>query len=119
MISVRIATDCHITKVTDLLSRNYGDESWRSLYRPPPQEGLSDSPLRVSYPEIEGCAGTYKQEHEKVFGDRFLEESLRLKNSDNAIMCELVFCCYCPSPNAIGASNGIAKHLVQAIQEDG
>ncbi|MXW82864.1 MAG: hypothetical protein F4246_13035 [Rhodothermaceae bacterium] len=52
---------------------------------------------RVSDPGIEGSFGIYKQDLEKVFADRSQKESLRRKNSNNAVLHELMFCCDSPA----------------------
>lgn len=103
----------------DRLNRIYGDESWRSLYRPSSQGVLFGSPPSVRDPGNKGLLKIYKQKLEGVFGDRFLRESLELKNSKNSVMYELMFCCGSSSPKAIGASKRIARHLIQAMQDDG
>jgi len=104
--------------LADRLDLVYGDKSWTDLYRPSSQGELFGPPPSVRDPGIEGLLKIYKQKLGEVFGDRLLGESLTLKNSNSA-MYELIFCCGNPSPKAIGASKRIAKHLIQAMQDDG
>lgn len=61
----------------------------------------------------------YKQKLEGEIGDRFLKESLVLKNSKNAALDWLMYCCGSPSTSAIRISNKIAKHLIQEMQGNG
>lgn len=103
----------------DRLSRIYGGKSWQDLYQVSSQGELFDLPSRVRDPGIEGLLEIYKQKLRQEFGDRFLGKSLTLKNSKNAVLYELMFCCGSPSPKAIGASKRIAKHLIQAMQDYG
>lgn len=105
--------------LADRLNLVYGDKSWRDLYRPSPQGELFGPRSSVRDPGIEGLLKIYKKKLEEEFGNRFLNESLALKNSNNAVLYELMFCCGSPSPKAIRVSKRIAKHLIQAMQDDG
>ena len=105
--------------LADRLNLVYGDKSWGNLYRPSPQGELFGPRSSVRDPGIEGLLKIFKKKLEEVFGNRFLGESLTLKNSKNAVLYELMFCCGSPSPKAIGASKRIAKHLIQAMQDYG
>lgn len=87
--------------MADRLSWIYGDESWRNLYKPSPWEEHFDPLPCERDPGIDECIEIYERELEKVFGDRFLEASLRLNNSNNAVLRKLMFCYGGQSPKAI------------------
>ena len=93
----------------DRLNLVYGDKSWRNLYRPSPQGELFGFPPSVRDPGIDGLLKIYKQKLEEAFGDRFLGESLTLKNSKNSAMYELMFCSGNLSPKAINLSKKNCK----------
>ncbi len=98
---------------SQLLNEIYGDESWRELYHDSPQLDLyKQNPDRVRDRGVQGLISIYKKKLREVFGDRFLDLSLELKNS---IMYELMFCCGSPNSRAINVSHKIARHLIKKM----
>lgn len=101
------------------LNQIYGDDSWHDLYRDSPQQELfKERPDRVRTPGVQGLISIYKAKLRTVFGSRFLEDSLELKNSKNSVMYEMMFCCGSLDDKAIGISHNIAKYLINEKSAD-
>ena len=104
----------------DLLNQIYGGESWRDLYKDSSQLDLfQEHPDRVRDHGVQGLISIYKEKLRSVFGDRFLEHSLKLKNSKNAVLYEMIFCCGSTSGRAIGASHRLARYLIKKMSVNG
>ena len=96
-----------------ILTRIYGNESWRDLYRPNPQYRL--------FGELEGqderqkgtetLLQTYKNRLQGLYGKRFLEDTVTLRTPTNTPLFELIFCV--GSPKAINVAKRIAGHIVK------
>lgn len=95
------------------LTRVFGDESWRRLYREDPQQDLFGGPRSVREKGVDGLLTIYKGNLENLFGDRFLSTSRRLVSSRDSPLFEFMFCV--GSPTAIGLAKGIARHLLTRL----
>lgn len=94
------------------LNRVYGGESWRGLYAPDSQFGLfEDDPAAVRAPGVDGLLAIYRQQLEREFGDRLLDESRTLKQSTNSPLFELMFCA--GHPRGVEPAKRIARHLIR------
>lgn len=96
------------------LNRVFGDESWRKLYYPSPQQTLFGDELIQSDPGVDGILRMYKEKLAGLFGDRFLETSKQFTNSNNSPIFEFIFCVGNPRPRAVGAAKRIARHIIDA-----
>lgn len=95
------------------LTRVYGDESWRDLYQQSPQMSLFGDIEHERDPGVEGLLSIYKNNLERLFEDRFLQESRTLKNSKNSAIFEFLFCV--GNPRGIKPAKPIAKHILDHI----
>lgn len=96
------------------LTRVYGDERWRNLYKWSPKDLFGESRLERQ-PGVNGLRKIYKERLKELFGRRFLDQSRTLKNTRNSPMYEFMFCVGNDSQAAIGAAKRIAKHLVDRL----
>ena len=97
------------------LTRVFGDQSWRELYRENPQQSLFGGIEHERDTGVDGLLAIYKNKLTGLFGDRFLSNSRTLKNSRNTALFELLFCVGSNSPKAIDRAKGIAKHIVEHL----
>lgn len=97
------------------LTRVFGDQSWRDLYRENPQRSLFGGVEHERDSGVDGLLAIYKDKLGELFGDRFLRESRTLKNSRNSPLFELLFCVGSSSPKAIDRAKDIAKHIVEHL----
>ncbi len=74
------------------LTKIYGGESWRGLYRNDPQQVLFGEASRIRTPGIDDLVRIYKKQLRTLFGIRLLERSCQLKNSKNVVLYEFMFC---------------------------
>lgn len=95
------------------LTRIFGDESWRDLYREVPQKHLFRNVEYQREPGVEGLIEIYKENLKNVFGKRLLEQSRTLKNSKDSPLFEFMFCV--GNPNGIPLAKRIAKHILENI----
>ena len=95
------------------LTRIFGDESWRDLYREVPQRHLFRNVEYQRDPGVDGLIGIYKENLKDLFGKRFLEKSQPLKNSKNSILFEFMFCV--GNPRGISPATKIANHILKHI----
>lgn len=95
------------------LNRVYGDETWRNLYRPEPQQHLWESAGSVREPGIAGLTSIYRERLFEVFGKRLLADKAALKNSRGSVLFELMFCV--GHPSGIRPAKRIAAHLLNSI----
>ena len=96
------------------LNRVYGGDGWRNLYHPPSQIGLFDESETERDAGVDGLLAIYKEQLRDLFEDRLLGQTLTLLNSRGSPLFELIFCAGHPSPKAIRAAHGIAKHLIES-----
>ena len=95
-----------------ILTRVYGDFSWRELYRPSAQGELLE-PRRCERDRgVEKLTRIYKDKLRTLFGARFMDDSATLRASNNAVLFEFIFCVGNPSMKAIRPAKRIARHLV-------
>ena len=97
------------------LTRVFGDQSWRELYRENRQQGLFGGVEHERDTGVDGLLAIYKNKLTSLFGDRFLANSRTLKNSRNTALFELLFCVGSNSPKAINTAKRIAKHIVEHL----
>lgn len=92
------------------LTRVYGDESWRRLYRQNPQDSLFGQEYLRDV-GITGLLDIYKSRLSDCFGSRLLQESCTLSNSTKAPLFEFIFCA--GNKNGVPIAKRIAKHLMK------
>lgn len=97
----------------DRLTKVYGDTSWENLYGENPQGDLFGYTEQVRSKGIEGLIRTYKENLRALFGDRFLEKSRTLKNSQGSPLFEFLFCA--GNPAGVRPAKRIAKHILEHI----
>lgn len=95
------------------LTRIFGDESWRDLYRKDPQRTLFGDIRYQRDPGVRGLIRVYKRNLETLFGRRFLNTSRTLKNSTNTALFEFMFCV--GNPRGISPATRIARHLLEHL----
>ena len=96
------------------LTRVFGDESWRDLYRQNPQGDLFGDSTNQRDSGIDGIVRIYKTKLIDTFGPRALEDSRTLRNPENnSPLFEIMFCV--GHPNGIGPATNIARHLLNRI----
>ena len=93
------------------LKEIFGDESWRELYSQSRQMSFFQDQRMQRDPGVEGIVEIYKGKLRSLFGKRFLENSVTLRNSRNSPLFEFLFCV--GSPTGIGPAKRIANHLLQ------
>ena len=95
------------------LTRVYGDLRWRGLYSVSPQVDLFVDPGYERAPGVEGLLGIYKGRLSNLFGKRYLEPSVRLRNSLKAPLYEFIFC----AGNSAGAklAKKGAAHIIRGM----
>ena len=96
-----------------LLTRMFGDESWRKLYRKQPK--LLGEPVDERERGSKELVEIYKGNLQKLFGDRFLTESKTLRTHNGAPLFEFLFCVGNNRPPAIKLAKRIAKHLLKEL----
>ena len=95
------------------LTRVFGDQSWRELYRENRQQGLFGGVEHERDTGVDGLLAIYKNKLTSLFGDRFLANSRTLKNSRNSPLFEFLFCV--GNPRGIGPAQRIAKHILEHL----
>ena len=100
-------------KWVECLNQVYGDDSWRGLYRPDPQQNLWGSADTVRKPGVAGLTRIYRERLSEVFGTRLLADTAELRNSKGAVLFELIFCV--GHPRGVGPAKEIAAHLLNNI----
>ena len=98
---------------TNRLDRIYGDDSWRSLYEENPQGNLFGDAGHQRARGVDRLTDIYKENLEKLFGNRFLKNSRTLKNSRNSILFEFLFCV--GNKKGIGPATAIANHILSRL----
>ncbi len=92
------------------LTKVFGDESWRELYRESPQKNLFGDVEHERESGVDGLLAIYKNKLTGLLGDRFLRQSRTLKNSKNSALFEFMFCV--GNPKGSGPAKRIAKHIL-------
>ena len=95
------------------LTKVFGDESWRELYRESPQQPLFGGVEHERTPGVAGFLELYKHKLGELFGDRFLKQSRTLKNSRNSALFEFVFCV--GNSKGLDPAKRIAKHILEHL----
>ena len=95
------------------LTKVFGDESWRELYRESPQQPLFGGVEHERTTGVDGLLEIYKKKLTKLFGDRFLKKSRTLKNSRNSPLFEFVFCV--GNSKGLDPAKRIAKHILEHL----
>lgn len=95
------------------LNHVYGDDSWRSLYRPAAQRNLWQLAETTREPGLAELAAIYRERLSEAFGPRLLEGSAELRNSRDSVLFELIFCV--GNPAGIGTAKTIAAYLLNKI----
>ena len=94
------------------LTRIFGGESWRNLYRPSPQLNLFGHETQLRDPGTEGIIRIYKEKLEALFKQRFLEKSKTFTNSRNSPLFEFIFCA--GHPRGAPLAKKVAEHILNA-----
>ena len=97
------------------LTRVFGDNSWRELYRESSQPTLFGNTGQERAPGVSGLLKIYNGKLSGLFGDRFLDQSRPLRNSKNSVLFELLFCVGSANPQAIAVAKRIAKHILENL----
>lgn len=92
------------------LTKVYGDESWRRLYRQNPQDSLFGQEYLRDV-GISGLLDIYKSRLSDCFGSRLLQKSCTLTNSTGSPLFEFIFCAGHKNGEAI--AKRIASHLLK------
>lgn len=93
------------------LSEIFGDNSWQELYSQPSQGNLFGDQGVQRDRGVDEIVNIYKSKLRGLFGSRFLEESITLRNSRNSPLFEFLFCV--GNSRGIGPAKRIAQHLVE------
>ncbi|MCY4597724.1 MAG: three-Cys-motif partner protein TcmP [Bryobacterales bacterium] len=97
---------------SDRLTRVYGNENWRELYRQKLQMNLFGVPGVERDHGVEGLIKIYKGNLKRLLGNRFLERSRTLKRN-NSPLFEFMF--FVGHPNGIGPATRIAEHILKDL----
>lgn len=100
-------------KWAERLTRVFGDERWRDLYQEPSQGRLFENGGMERQRGVDGLLSIYKENLERLFGNRFLQKSRTLKNSKNSPLFEFLFCV--GNPRGIEPATRIANHILERI----
>ena len=95
------------------LTTVFGDQSWRELYHENPQGHLFEEPGLMRERGIDGLLSIYKRNLQRVFGDRFLDQSRPLVNSTGARLFEFMFCV--GHPKGIDLAKRIAAYILNKM----
>ena len=93
----------------DRLTTVFGDESWRNLYQPSLQGNLFGEVEYERAPGVGGLISIYKDNLKRLFGNRFLTESVPLKTETGSPLFEVLFCV--GNPRGIDPAKRIIKHI--------
>ncbi len=95
------------------LNAVFGDQSWRDLYKTSSQLDMFDPPKKERDPGVDELCEIYKNKLSKLFGNRYLDRSRILKNSNNAVLFEFLFCA--GHPKGAKIAKDIAKHILDKL----
>ena len=95
------------------LTKCYGNENWRNLYRDRPYRDLLDGELVDRERGVAGLIEIYKQQLESCFGQRFLRKSRSVKNTRGSSLFKFIFCAGHPSGATV--AKRIAGHIVEHL----
>ena len=93
----------------------FGDDGWRELYQQSSQQVLFGESEFERDPGIEGLLQIHKERLQKLFGNRFLDQSRELKNTKNSTLFVLWFCVGSGNKSAIGIAKSIADHILKKL----
>jgi len=99
------------------LTKIYGDRSWEKFYSM--GKGMLNFEIDDVHrrdPGINGLCKLYKDKLDQLFGKRHLDTWRSLKNSNNAVLYEFLFCVGNSSSTAIKPAKNIAKHLLDRLE---
>ena len=105
----RVPQDISI-RWADRLTAVYGDERWEALYAEAPQRELFGEPGQERAAGVDELLRIYKGRLSELFGERYLEKSVRLRNSRGAPLYEFIFCA--GNPRGARVAKKIAKHIL-------
>ena len=94
------------------LTRIYGDNSWRDLYKNTSPDLFGKTGTEREY-GVEGLLNIYKEKLSNQFGDRFLQYSKTLKNSRNSPLFEFLFCA--GNPSGANLAKKIARDILKKL----
>lgn len=100
----------------NVLTRVYGNDSWKKLYRPSEQRELWGNAIDEREKGTEELIQIYKDRLRALYGERFMERSASLSTSTNAKLFEFIFCVGSPDKNAIGLAKKVAGHIIEHRQ---
>ena len=89
----------------------FGDQSWRELYAQSLQRNFFGDSRSERESGVDGLVSIYKKNLERLFGQRFLSTSRRLKTSTGSPLFEFMFCV--GNPRGIGPATRIAGHILR------
>lgn len=96
------------------LTRIYGGEEWRELYRPNPQYSMFEETGVQRESGEEELSRIYQRKLNTLFGQRYMDETKLFLNSKNSPLFEFIFCVGSPSPAAIRLAKDIAGHILDS-----
>ena len=94
------------------LTKVYGNENWRDLYKQEQQLNLFGAPGVERDQGVEGLITIYKTNLKQLLGNRFLNTSKTLKRN-NSPLFEFMF--FVGNPKGIGPATRIAGHLMKDL----
>lgn len=94
----------------ECLTRVYGDESWRDLYRRSRQLEMFKAPGFERDRGVDDLMEIYQQNLKVVFGERLMNTSRTLRNHSGTPIFELIFCV--GNSSGIGPAKRIAGHIL-------
>ena len=98
---------------SNCLTRIYGGDNWKELYRDDLQIGLFEGSVgKVRDKGVENLTKIFKENLKKLFGERFLENSRTLKNSRGSPLFEFIFCVGSDKPAAIQLAKKGAGYII-------
>ena len=98
-------------KWANRLTKIYGGDSWRALYKEAPQGELFGNRRMERDSGVDGLISIYKRNLEHLLGDRFLQNSRTFRNSKNSVLFEFLF--FVGNPRGIKPATSIAKHILE------
>ena len=96
------------------LTRIYGGEEWRELYRPNPQYSMFEETGVQRESGEEELSRIYQRKLKTLFGQRYMDKTKLFLNSKKSPLFEFIFCVGSPSPAAIRLAKDIAGHILDS-----
>ena len=97
------------------LTKVFGDDEWRKLYRVNSQGNLFGQAEHERDSGTDELLRIYKDKLSALFGDRFLDQSRSLRNSKNSVLFEFLFCVGSRSPKAIAIAKRVARYILEHL----